>query len=185
VKKKQQKDDITQAYLDSEKALESANKQVSVAEEAGLGSGFVNKEQFPPLKVEPKEKEKEETSEALKQQERVLNKLEADIDESIKEEVKHICLQDKFTIDGYELEWNKVSKNTLKNIGDLINLKNLPENLKDATDTEKGDWLQIQYMKLMFKGFTEEMYWNMSIQSLKILDQAPGARMRGLFPRRG
>jgi hypothetical protein len=136
------------------------------------------KEQYPPLEVkvlkptEPK---------IPTQQERVMAKLQSDVDDSLRDEVKRICLSDKFIIDGYNLEWNKISKNVIKNIGELIDLEKLPEDIKKKTENEKGDWLQVKYLQLMYKGFTDDMYWNMSIPALKVLDQAPGVRIDGLF----
>jgi hypothetical protein len=120
--------------------------------------------------------------EVIEQSDRIADALTSDIDESLREEIKYICLNDEFTIDGYNLKWNRLSKNLINKVDDVIRFKTMPDTITDPS--EKQDWMLKNYFKLVFENFTDDMYYNMSIPALKVLEQAPHARIRGLFRRR-
>lgn len=152
------------------------------------------KEQYPPLKT-PEEsvpvasvpvtkiRDPKVVQEVVDQSNRILERLKPEVDASLSDAIKDICLKDKFDIDGYPLEWNRMSRRLVDKLDNILTLKDLPTKLKDATDADKQEWLMQEYYKLIYKGFTEDMYFEMSIPALKVLEQAPYSRMAGLFRR--
>lgn len=148
-----------------------------------------DKEQEQDLKPEPettsikKLPDPKVIQEILAQSERIAERLKPEVDASLSDAIKDICLKDKFDIDGYTLEWNRMSRKMVDKLDSIITQKILPEKLKDASESDKQEWLMKEYYKCVYKGFTDDMYFEMSIPALKVLEQAPYSRMVGLFRR--
>ena len=103
------------------------------------------------------------------------------IAKALADNVNTICMQNKFTIDGYDLTWKRLGRKAVKRLDDLLADNNVeyPEGMEDKE--ERARWIQREYLKLSFDGFTDETYEEMDLGAIEVLIRAPIVRQRGLF----